>query len=433
MRHCSVPAAFVLCLLIPPPARAAERDDVVIADFEGKDYGDWKVAGEAFGPGPAHGTLTGQMPVSGYLGQGLVNSFFHGDGTVGTLTSPDFKLTRKYLNFLIGGGAHPGKTCLNLVVDGRTVRTATGRDSEQLLWRTFDLADFQGKTGHIEIIDDETGGWGHINVDQIVLERPHGRRSSRRRRRIAVEQPLPATCQVKKGSAATHQMLLHVLDGQDGARIRDRAGRRAARFLGLRRPERFQREEAADRGGRRAAGLRRALAARSTQGDSIKGGDDLYREEASPARSSALHVARGLAERPERPGLLRGDEYHQFYQHNPFGWNWGNMHWGHAVSADLVHWKELPTALYPARFGDWCFSGSGFVVDTSRAHPGFGRPPSRGPCWSPRTPPPRTAASASPTAPTAAALGAITRRTPSSSTAAVTRGCCGTGRRKRPG
>ncbi|UCG46900.1 MAG: hypothetical protein JSU94_15540, partial [Phycisphaerales bacterium] len=95
----------------------AEQKDILIADFEGKTYGDWKVEGEAFGPGPARGTLSGQMQVSGYEGKSLVNTYYRGDDTTGTLTSPSFKVQRKYINFLIGGGMHPGRACINLMLD----------------------------------------------------------------------------------------------------------------------------------------------------------------------------------------------------------------------------------------------------------------------------------------------------------------------------
>src|SRR5262249_56527819 len=96
------------------------------AGFEWEDDGDAKVTGEAFGPGRARGTLPGQMPVTGYKGKGLVNTFYNGDRSTGTLTSPEFPIERKYLAFLIGGGKDPEKLALQLLVGGKVVRSATG-------------------------------------------------------------------------------------------------------------------------------------------------------------------------------------------------------------------------------------------------------------------------------------------------------------------
>ncbi|MFM7590983.1 MAG: 2,6-beta-D-fructofuranosidase, partial [Isosphaeraceae bacterium] len=146
---------------------------MIIGDFEADNYQNWQVTGEAFGSGPAKGAQKGQMPVSGFQGRGLVNSFFGGDSATGSLTSPEFKIERKYISFLIGGGKNPEKTAMNLLIDGKIVRNATGLNdkpggSEALSSDYWDVTDLAGKSVKIQIIDNATGGWGHINVDQII-------------------------------------------------------------------------------------------------------------------------------------------------------------------------------------------------------------------------------------------------------------------------
>lgn len=63
--------------------------------------------------------------------------------------------------------------------------------------------------------------------------------------------------------------------------------------------------------------------------------------------------------------IYYGGEYHLFYQHFPYAPRWGRMHWGHAVSSDLMNWKHLDVALFPTKTDDCdgCFSGSAIEKD----------------------------------------------------------------------
>jgi fructan beta-fructosidase len=327
-------------------------DDLLISDFEGKDYGAWTVTGTAFGAGPARGTLPDQMPVSGFLGTGLVNSYLGGDAAVGTLTSPPFPVARKAINFLIGGGRHPSETCVNLKIDGAVVRTATGQDSEHLDWESWDVAEFAGRMATIEIVDTHRGGWGHICVDHIV-QSDVSQKPAAQSVAITVDRrylQLP----VRTGAPKRTVKLL-----QDG-----RALREFEIELAERDPQFWVFVDGSAWKGRTLtleswgpASVKEALEA-VAQGDEIRTAEPLYEEPGRPQ----LHFTsrRGWLNDPNGMVYLKG-EYHLFYQHNPYGWAWGNMHWGHAVSRDLVHWQELPIAIYPTKIGDWAFSGSAVV------------------------------------------------------------------------
>ena len=149
-------------VLPPPPGD-------LIADFEGTQLPPgWRRDGTAFGSGPVTGALPGQQFVSGNLGRGLMNSFHGGDGSIGTLTSPAFVITRPWISFQIAGGSS-SLTRVELQVGGQVVRQASGDDTEVLKWRSWDVSALVGQPAALRAVDEATGRWGHILLDHIVM------------------------------------------------------------------------------------------------------------------------------------------------------------------------------------------------------------------------------------------------------------------------
>lgn len=364
----SIPVLRVLLLIFLALRCAFAADDIVIADFEGADYGGWKAEGAAFGEAPAQGTLPGQMKVTGFLGKGLVNTFRGGDDATGTLTSPPFTIERPFIKFLIGGGGFAGETCVNLRVEGQVVRTATGPNtkpggSEELDPHSWEVREFLGKSATIEIVDARKGGWGHINADHFV--------QSEQKAEVFVANP------TRELTATARYLHLPVRDGAPKRRVEVRVEGKVERAFDIQladaEPDWWAFLDIEPWRGKalnvRVDKLRedsRALAALE-QSDAIKNSDDLYRERLRP--QFHFSARRGWLNDPNGLVFFEG-EYHLFFQHNPYGNEWGNMHWGHAVSRDLVHWQDLGEALYPDALGTM-FSGCGLVDGKNTS--GFGR------------------------------------------------------------
>ena len=154
-------------------ATTVDRPLIVFEDFEREDWGQWKVEGDAFGKAPTEGAPHAAQKLKGHKGQRLANSFAtKGDQGTGKLTSRSFKIERRFVNFLIGGGNQmrpDGQVDagINLWVDGTVVRNATGTNSDTMTLSSWDVSDIEGRLAHLEILDETLGSWGHIEIDQI--------------------------------------------------------------------------------------------------------------------------------------------------------------------------------------------------------------------------------------------------------------------------
>ena len=157
-----------------PPAgnNGAPRPDIVFEDWDRDTFAPWTVAGDAFGPGPIpRDTVKKSMGDIGGESPRLINSYLPkgNDAATGKLTSPAFTIERNFINVWLGGGDIEGKVGVRLMVDGKEVSTQTGAGANNLSQHFFNVRDYQGKQGTLEIFDDSGAYFGQVGVGRITF------------------------------------------------------------------------------------------------------------------------------------------------------------------------------------------------------------------------------------------------------------------------
>lgn len=151
-------------------------------DFETGDLKGWTKTGTAFDFQPTYGdnpTARHRGQPSNHQGQYLIGGYekrprpsgpagqTQGDGPQGTLVSQSFKITQPFIDFLIEGGCDINKVRVELLIDGQVVYKTTGKCTETMVQVSWNVMQFVGKTAQVRIVDNSSGGWGHINFDDL--------------------------------------------------------------------------------------------------------------------------------------------------------------------------------------------------------------------------------------------------------------------------
>jgi fructan beta-fructosidase len=341
-----------------------KSDTILIENFEAGNYAEWTETGTAFKNGPSGGEDSHQMVAS--LGTGFASSVNpENEPATGTLTLPQFMIEHNTIHFLLG--AHeihflpntefdPEKLTIQLLIENKVVRSKTPDEFHAMFRRAWDVSEFKEKEAQIRIVDNDDRMWAHIDVDEIVHNNipVDGKKIERE---LWISKPI-LNFPVKEGAERSYLEIFtdgKQIRGMDVELATDDIDYWVVTDLGPWMGKEIQLST------RLFAENYPKLLDKLTFADQILDSKDLYQEKLRPQ----FHFSskRGWINDPN--GLVYYDgEYHLFYQHNPYGWDHSrndyNKTWGHAVSTDLVHWKEMAGAIHPDHLGP-IYSGSSVV------------------------------------------------------------------------
>lgn len=365
---------FTSLILLTLLAVSCSERHSVIEDFEAGNLDRWVVEGSAFvfcpksvDDNPGISGAKGNFFAASDLGDADASATFFGK-----LTSRSFVISRDYISFLIGGtgeGFASLFVAVELLVDGKPVRTARplGPDSKSLRWHSWDVSELKGESANIRIRVDSLPARmrnplsRYILVDQIVQSR-------KKMGTFNDVLTVPVTAQndyllIPSSNSGTASTLSVLADGEN--------------ILGQ--PQNIvlandvrDYDIPVDISAYRGRTLQVVLTAIDDNDITAKGitqSDTRIGQYDEPYRP-VYHFSPDFGWTNDPNGMVFADgEYHLAYQANPYGTRHSNMHWGNAVSTDLIHWEDLPFIVAPDALGA-IFSGSS-VVDVDNTA-GFG-------------------------------------------------------------
>lgn len=337
---------------------SSSSESISIDDFELGNFDKWTISGNAFSQKPAKSTDLSPN-IQGFEGNYLVSSYQNQD-LQGMLYSKEFVLKRDYLNFLIGGGVSK-EMYIELIINGKTIyKSSPTINSETLQWHTWNIKPYRNQTASLRIVDNQKGEWGYLLIDQIEQNNlPKNVEMtnyfmyfdiSKKYLLLPIEEEAP-------------EILIQLMTNQQNKEepIHIRLAKTKIDYWVPLSVEKFENQTIA---------IAFSYIEKSDIGFSqIQQADTFdfnYYEKYRPLFHFSPYY--GYMNKPI--GIFYKENYHLFFQYNPYASVLGNGHLGHAISSDFINWKYMPIAMSPDKLG--AITSASIVSDKNNTA-GFGK------------------------------------------------------------